>query len=104
MKLERSDREESVVSGGFNELAKFDAVDILTMFRFNPRARHPALLVRQDGSENCVTITEFTQSGFRLAVVARPDLGEDIQIRVAGQPDIPGKIRWSYGAEAGGSF
>ena len=78
--------------------------DILNMFRFNPRSRHSALLVRQDGTEEPVIITEFSQGGFRLAVGARPRLGEDVNIRVAGQRDLPGKIRWAHGAEAGGSF
>ena len=79
-------------------------VDVLSIFRENPRSRHPATLVRQDGSENTVIITEFTQSGFRLAVMTRPELGEEVQIRVAGQSDLPGKVRWAYGMEAGGSF
>jgi hypothetical protein len=104
MKSEPSNRQEKRASSDLSHPAEFDVADILTMFRINPRARHPALLVRQDGSENCVTITEYTQRGFRLTVVARPELGEVIQIRVAGRPDMPGRIRWAHGAEAGGSF
>jgi hypothetical protein len=84
--------------------SEFGNVDILSIFRTNPRSRHPATLVRHDGSENSVIITELTQSGFRLAVVTRPDLGEHVHIRVTGQSEMPGKIRWAYGAEAGGSF
>ena len=77
---------------------------ILDAFRTNPRARHPALLVRDDGSEDDVTITEFTTTGFRLAVSLRPKLGELVLLRVGGLRDIPGKIRWAHGAEAGGSL
>ena len=80
------------------------STDVLNMFRMNPRSRQRALLVRQDGSENSVVITEFTKSGFRLTVEERPELGEDIHIRLDGQPDLSGRIRWAHGAEAGGSF
>ena len=77
---------------------------ILDAFRDNPRTKRPALLVRDDGSENCVTITEFTQGGFRLAVSLRPKLGEQVLIRVTGHRDLPGRICWSHGTEAGGSY
>lgn len=77
---------------------------LLKMFGINPRSRCPVTLVRHDGAENSVIITECTQSGFRLAVQDRPNLGEDVYIRVSGQRDVPGKIRWCHGEEAGGSF
>ena len=77
---------------------------ILDIFRLNPRYRHPAMLVRRDGSEIPVVLTEYTRRGFRLTVSFRPELGEDVQIRLAGQLDLPGKIRWTHGTEAGGSF
>lgn len=77
---------------------------ILDAFRANPRNRHPALLVRDDGSEESVTITEYTNRGFRLIVACRPRLGERILIRAKGACDLPGQIRWAQGVEAGGSF
>jgi hypothetical protein len=77
---------------------------VLDIFRLNPRYRHPAMLVRRDGSETPVVLTEYTRMGFRLMVSFRPELGEDVQIRLAGQVDLPGKIRWTHGTEAGGSF
>ena len=77
---------------------------ILDAFRANPRTRHPALLVRDDGSEEAVTITECTDRGFRLAVTLRPNLGEQVLIRTDGVRDLPAQIRWAHGAEAGGSF
>ena len=77
---------------------------VLNIFRLNPRYQHPATLVRRDGSETAVVLTEYTKGGFRLTVSFRPELGEDIQIRLTGQRDLPGKIRWTHGTEAGGSF
>lgn len=77
---------------------------VLGIFRSNPRYRHPAMLVRRDGSETAVVLTEYTKGGFRLTVSFRPELGEDIQIRLTGQRDLPGIIRWTNGTEAGGSF
>jgi hypothetical protein len=76
---------------------------LLDAFRTNPRTRHPASIVRHDGSIDDVTITEFTTTGFRLVVSLRPKLGELILLRVAGLRDLPGRIRWAHGAEAGGS-
>ena len=78
--------------------------DVSAAFRANPRTRHPAVLVREDGSEDAVTITEFTDCGFRLIVVSRPRPGERIMLRAHGGGDLTGKIRWSQGVEAGGSF
>jgi hypothetical protein len=77
---------------------------ILEAFRSNPRTRHPAQLVRDDGSEDAVTITEWTDRGFRLSVTLRPNLGEKVLIRLDGVSDLPAQIRWAHGLEAGGSF
>ena len=77
---------------------------ILDAFRVNPRTRHAAVLVRDDGSEDAVTITECTEQGFRLAVTLRPNLGEQVLIRIGGIRDLPARIRWAHGVEAGGSF
>ena len=77
---------------------------ILDAFRDNPRTRRPAQLVRDDGSEDAVTITEWTDRGFRLTVTLRPKLGERVRIRVEGVSDLPARIRWAHGSEAGGSF
>ena len=80
------------------------AHSILDAFRANPRTRHPAVLVRGDGSEDVVTITEFTLTGFRVVVSLRPNVGERVLIRLPGVRDVPARIRWAHGAEAGGSF
>jgi hypothetical protein len=86
------------------DLAVVEGTDVLDKFRQNPRSSHPAKLVRQDGSEEAVTITEYSKGGFRLTVSTRPRLGEDVHIRVTGQLDVAGRIRWANGEEAGGSF
>ena len=80
-----------------------DHHSILDAFRANPRTRHPAMLVRNDGSEDDVTITEFTPNGFRLTVALRPNLGESVLLRVKGLRDVQAKICWAHGSEAGGS-
>jgi hypothetical protein len=80
------------------------AHSLFDAFRANPRTKHPALLVRDDGSEGAVTITECTDRGFRLTVALRPKLGEQVLIRIVGTRDLPAKIRWAHGTEAGGSF
>ena len=77
---------------------------LLDAFRLNSRTRHPAVLVRDDGSQDAVTITECTERGFRLAVSLRPNLGEQVLIRIDGDRDLPARIRWAHGVEAGGSF
>lgn len=86
------------------DLAAVGSTDLLDKFRQDPRSSHPAKLVRQDGSEEAVTITEYSTGGFRLKVSTRPRLGEDVHIRVNGELDVRGRIRWAHGEEAGGSF
>ena len=92
----------SPVSNDFGTTASADG--LLNAYRHNPRTKHPALLVRHDGTEDVVIITEFTRNGFRLAVSVRPDLGERVLIRVKGLRDVPARIRWAHGTEAGGSY
>jgi len=79
------------------------ARNLLDDFRRDPRASPAALLVREDGVQEPVTVTEFTSNGFRLAVSVRPNLGELVHLRVEGAADVPAKIRWAHGSEAGGS-
>jgi hypothetical protein len=54
----------AVASVCFEDRTSIERTDILNIFRANPRSRHPALLVRNDGTEDSLTITEFTQTGF----------------------------------------
>ena len=67
---------------------------------FDPRKpRRPALvkavLVRKDGSEDDVTITEISEGGFRLEVSATPRIGERVRLRAKGFDDLPAQIRWA---------
>lgn len=68
------------------------------------QTRHQAVLVREDGSENPVIITEVSEGGFRLFVFETPRIGEHVLLRAAGYGDFPAQIRWALGDHAGGAF
>ena len=75
---------------------------------YEPRAlrlaiNHPAVLVRADGAESSVTITEVSQTGFRMKAPEVPSAGERIIIRGA-SGDVPAEVRWALGEVAGGMF
>lgn len=65
---------------------------------------HDATLVRADGSEHSVTITDVSSGGFHLRTEDTIPIGEHVFLRVAGYGDFPAQIRWALGAEAGGVF
>jgi hypothetical protein len=67
-------------------------------------SRHAAVLVREDGSENPVIITEVSDGGFRLFVFLTPRIGEHVFLRAEGYGDFPAQIRWALGSDAGGAF
>jgi hypothetical protein len=64
---------------------------------------HRSTLVRADGSESAVTITNVSQTGFRLHMSATPQIGERVVLRSEGG-DVPAQIRWAVGKDAGGVF
>jgi hypothetical protein len=66
--------------------------------------QHQAVLVREDGSENPVIITEVSAGGFRLLVFETPRIGEHVLLRAEGYEDFPAQIRWALGVNAGGAF
>ena len=68
------------------------------------QTRHPAVLVREDGAENSVIITEVSTGGFRLSVSETPKIGEHVFLRAEGYGDFPAQIRWALGTDAGGAF
>jgi hypothetical protein len=75
---------------------------------YEPRAfrlaiNHPAVLVRADGAESSVTITEVSQTGFRLKAPQVPRAGERVIFRGA-SGDVPAEVRWAFGDAAGGMF
>jgi PilZ domain len=65
---------------------------------------HPAALVREDGRESPVIITEVSEGGFRLFVFETPRIGEHVFLRADGYGDFPAQIRWALGSDAGGAF
>lgn len=72
--------------------------------------RQEAVLVSSDQTEMPVTITDVSQSGFRIE--ARETfyigenilIGEHVHLRLPREGEVPGRIRWAQGCEAGGVF
>jgi len=60
-------------------------------------------LVRADGTEAAVTITNISQTGFRLEAAEAPTTGERVFLR-GDAGDVPAQIRWAAGNTAGGVF
>jgi hypothetical protein len=75
---------------------------------YEPRAfrigiDHSAVLVRANGAESPVTITNVSQSGFCMKAEDVPGAGERIIFRgEAG--DVPAEVRWASGGDAGGVY
>ena len=65
---------------------------------------HRATLVRADGAESQVVVTDLSSAGFKLEADSVPLIGEMIHIRVDRYGDYPAKIRWALGTQAGGEF
>lgn len=63
-----------------------------------------AVLVREDGTEEAVVITNISEGGFRLEVTGTPGIGERVVLRAEGNGDLPAQIRWALGSQAGGAF
>lgn len=63
----------------------------------------PSVLVRADGSEAPVVITNISQSGFRMKIAETPLIGEKVVLR-SEVGDVPAQIRWALGDTAGGTF
>jgi hypothetical protein len=61
------------------------------------------VLVRADGAESSVTITNVSQRGFRLKAPEVLSAGERVIFRGA-LGDVPGEVRWALGNDAGGIF
>lgn len=75
---------------------------------YEPRAfrigiTQSAVLVRADGAESPVTITNVSQCGFCIKAGDVPIAGERVIFRgEAG--DVPAEVRWARGRDAGGVF
>ena len=75
---------------------------------YEPRAfrigiDHSAVLVRADGAESPVTITNVSQSGFCMKAEDVPVAGERVTFR-GRAGDVPAEVRWTRGHDAGGIF
>lgn len=77
---------------------------VLAAFLENRRTRLPAMLIRANGSEEPVVITEVSEGGFRVSLRMTPSVDEHVYIRSEGHDDVAAQIRWAHGTEAGGSF
>ena len=62
--------------------------------------RLPAMLVREDSTEEKVTIIDVSSGGFKSEVSETPKIGEF----VGKSGLIDAQIRWALGNEAGGVF
>ena len=63
-----------------------------------------AVLVRENGTEDDVVMTDISDGGFRLEVSETPGIGERVFLRAEGYGDFPAQIRWALGSQAGGAF
>jgi len=75
---------------------------------YEPRAfrigiNHAVVLVRSDGAESPVTLTNVSQGGFCMKVKELPGVGERIVFR-GETGDVPAEVRWARGGDAGGVF
>ena len=66
--------------------------------------QHSATLVTSDGIHFPATVTNLSNSGFRLQFKELLRIGEYTALRVVNYGDFPGQIRWALGDEAGGVF
>ena len=66
--------------------------------------RLPAILVREDSSEEQVTVIDVSSGGFKLEISEAPRIGEFVGLRVDKSGLIDAQIRWVLGDEAGGVF
>ena len=63
-----------------------------------------ALMLRESGEQDEVTITDVSEGGIGLAVSKLPSIGEHIIVRQVGHADFAAQIRWAAGARAGAVF
>lgn len=63
-----------------------------------------AVLLRPDGEEIAVLITDISKDGFKLSSETQLMIGERVDLRVPKTGDVPAQIRWALGSEAGGVF
>ena len=63
-----------------------------------------AMLLRPDGTEIPVIISDISKDGFKLSSEAQLMIGERVDLCMPKTGDVPVQIRWALGGEAGGVF
>lgn len=63
-----------------------------------------AVLLRPDGEEIEVMITDISKDGFKLSTGKQLQIGERVDLEVPKTGVVPAQIRWALGDEAGGVF
>lgn len=63
-----------------------------------------ARLLRPDGEEIDVVITDISKDGFKLSTNTQLMIGERVELSIPKTGDVPVQIRWALGQEAGGIF
>lgn len=63
-----------------------------------------AKVLRANGEELDVMITDISKDGFKLRSLSQLLIGERVDLRVPKTGDVPAQIRWAVGDEAGGVF
>lgn len=63
-----------------------------------------AVLLRPDGEEIAVMITDISKDGFKLSSETQLLIGERVDLQVPKTGAVPAQIRWAVGNEAGGVF
>lgn len=61
-------------------------------------------LLRPDGTEIPVIITDISKDGFKLKCSLQLLIGERVDLCMPKTGDVPVQIRWAVGGEAGGVF
>jgi len=62
------------------------------------------VLIREDGSEDCVVITDISKGGLGFEVANPPAIGERVVLRSSLRGDLAVEVRWASEERAGGSF
>lgn len=63
-----------------------------------------AILTEPDGCCVPVVITDVSKDGFRLQSRAELVIGDEVTLQVQKRPPVRGRIQWTCGLEAGGTF
>lgn len=63
-----------------------------------------AKVLRANGEELDVMITDISKDGFKLRSLSQLLIGERVDLQVPKTGVVPAQIRWAVGNEAGGVF